>query len=201
MGWTQAENEQWVAPEIVGGLSEMLVEDGSNVNFTCRAAYPVTWCTEKNFASEHHQELYEEGQPKPYVAILTIDPVNYLHVGYYTCLYNTTTNRLKKTCDIKDPQISSIYLYVQDLSHLLVSEAYGFFFPLTVNEPFVIPCKPTFPDVEVSLEKIQTNEEYDPREGFKKYFTHEDTDICLAKYLNLTEQAATNLCTKTLTKN
>ncbi|XP_042208149.1 vascular endothelial growth factor receptor 1-like [Homarus americanus] len=160
LGWTQAENEQWVAPEIVGGLSEMLVEDGSNVNFTCRAAYPVTWCTEKNFASEHHQELYEEGQPKPYVAILTIDPVNYLHVGYYTCLYNTTTNRLKKTCDIKDPQISSIYLYVQDLSHLLVSEAYGFFFPLTVNEPFVIPCKPTFPDVEVSLEKIQTNEEY-----------------------------------------
>lgn len=42
-----------------------------------------------------------------------------------------------------------------DEMNLLTEDSHGVFYDAEVNQPFVVPCKPTFPEVKVTLEKNQ----------------------------------------------
>ncbi|XP_050691349.1 vascular endothelial growth factor receptor 1-like isoform X2 [Eriocheir sinensis] len=175
-------------PEISPNVEELVLDQGRPLNLTCRAAQPVAWCTDYQFTEEEYEEIYEEGHEKPYVSIVMIKSVNALHhVGYFSCVFNTTENKEKNNCNTSDPTISSLYLFVKDPNRLLV-------FPNVrlvngvVGEPVVVPCKPTFPEVIVALTKNSedTNTEYNPRRGFlikqATVMEYEGNYLCNAAY-------------------
>ncbi|KAK3869901.1 hypothetical protein Pcinc_024815 [Petrolisthes cinctipes] len=151
-------------PEIMIDGTELVLDTGSTLNISCRDDQPITWCTDHQLTTEPFVEWYEANSTLPYVSTLTISEVNYEHVGFLACLHNTTENRLDGTCDINSPDVSSVYLYVKDEKNLLAKEAKTGHHSAFVGEPFVLPCKPTFPDVNVTIEKLYSS--YDPRSGF-----------------------------------
>ncbi|PSN38782.1 hypothetical protein C0J52_18676, partial [Blattella germanica] len=102
---------------------------------------------------------------------LHVHSASFLDTGYYSCmtdetaLFNDTENA------------ASIYVYVKDLEHLLVSNDSFVIQAAKQYQPVVIPCRPTTLEANVSLWKdgveIQVGEqedqmivEYDPTIGF-----------------------------------
>ncbi|XP_069946916.1 vascular endothelial growth factor receptor kdr-like isoform X4 [Cherax quadricarinatus] len=133
----------------------MVLLTGSTLNITCRDTHPVTWCTDiDSLTSENLDEFYEEGHKKPYVTNLVVENINYTYVGYYSCIHNTTENKIKKICNVTDPLVTSVYVYVKDVDNLLAKEALALTFYGRVNQEFTFPCKPTFPEVQITMEKI-----------------------------------------------
>lgn len=47
------------------------------------------------------------------------------------------------------------FLPSPDEQNLLTQDSHGVFYDAEVNQPFIVPCKPTFPGVAVTLEKNQ----------------------------------------------
>lgn len=155
-------------PEIYPNQEELIVDVGKPLNLTCRAAHPVAWCSDHKFTTEHYEENYEEGHNKPYISTLTIDAVNTAHVGYFSCVFNTSENRETSNCNVNDPSITSLYLYVKDLEHLMVTLDNSMVLHTPVGGSVVLPCRPTFPQVHITLSKNYEpyRTENDPRSGF-----------------------------------
>nr|WOX59906.1 receptor tyrosine kinase PVR1 [Gecarcinus lateralis] len=143
-------------PEISPNSDELILESGESLNLTCRASQPVAWCSDYTFTTEEYEEIYEEGHDKPYTSILTINKVSGSHVGYFSCVFNTTENKANTNCNTSDPSISSIYLFVRDLNKFLV-DPWAILLSGLVGESIVLPCKPTFPEVNVTLTKNNDN--------------------------------------------
>lgn len=155
-------------PQIMHEKDEIVVEKGEMLNLTCRGDEPVAWFADRHkIHYDTYEEVYDVGHPMPHVAILVMSNMNYTEVGYYMCLFNTSDR--PATPDPQSPDIASIYVYVKDEMNLLTEDSHGVFYDAEVNQPFVVPCKPTFPEVKVTLEKNQgafTHDSYDPRAGF-----------------------------------
>lgn len=158
------------APEILTPLDSIVVEAGGTLNLTCRDTQRIVWVAMKDsLVYENYEETYDEGHHRPHVANLVINNVNYTNVGYYFCVHNTTQNKDKPVFSPNDYNATSVYVYVKDLNHLLATEAEELMYRPVVGKNFTFPCKPTFPEVKVSLEKSQgtlENPSYDPRVGF-----------------------------------
>nr|XP_045605396.1 vascular endothelial growth factor receptor 1-like isoform X1 [Procambarus clarkii] len=187
-------------PEILHASDQMVVEPGSTLNITCRASQPVAWCTDHDHVqAEHYHEILDPGHPKPYVVNLLVEAVNYTHVGYYSCLHNTTENMANLGCDVDDPLIASIYVYVRDPDNLLTEESRKVMYEGKANQSFTFPCKPTFPEVNITLEKAQGHfsAPYNPRLGFviSQPSVQRNTGIyfCQARYHGLKISYYSNL--------
>nr|XP_027213069.1 vascular endothelial growth factor receptor 1-like isoform X1 [Penaeus vannamei]XP_027213070.1 vascular endothelial growth factor receptor 1-like isoform X1 [Penaeus vannamei]XP_027213071.1 vascular endothelial growth factor receptor 1-like isoform X1 [Penaeus vannamei] len=141
-------------PQIMHEKDEIVVEKGEMLNLTCRGDEPVAWFADRHkIHYDTYEEVYDVGHPMPHVAILVMSNMNYTEVGYYMCLFNTSDR--PATPDPQSPDIASIYVYVKDEMNLLTEDSHGVFYDAEVNQPFVVPCKPTFPEVKVTLEKNQ----------------------------------------------
>ncbi|MPC28293.1 Vascular endothelial growth factor receptor 1 [Portunus trituberculatus] len=166
-------------PEIFPNRSEIVLEAGESLNLTCRAAHPVAWCSDHKFTTEHYEELYDETDDKAYISTLTIDAVNTSHVGYFSCVFNTSENRESNNCNVSDPSITSLYLFVKDLENFMVTLQNGMVLHTQVGESVVLPCRPTFPQTCESWEDCS----YDPREGFTVWINEEYTHFtCIPVY-------------------
>lgn len=83
-----------------------------------------------------------------YHSVLTLTTTNFLDTGNYSCLVNGTSSYDANNA-------ASIYIYVKDLTNLLVRNDTSSFMILWViqYQPAVIPCRPSSPDVVVTLMK------------------------------------------------
>ncbi|XP_063881163.1 vascular endothelial growth factor receptor 1-like isoform X2 [Scylla paramamosain] len=194
-------------PEIFPNQDELILEAGESLNLTCRAAHPVAWCTDHKFTTEHYEELYDKTDNKAFISTLTIDAVNTSHVGYFSCVFNTSENRENNNCDVNDPAITSLYLYVKDLENLMVTFQNGIVLHTPVRESVVLPCRSTFPQVNMTLTKNYEpyqRTEYDPRSGFLiKQVTvkkNEGHYVCNAAYHHKTQERILIMDVTDLTK-
>ncbi|XP_063602590.1 vascular endothelial growth factor receptor 1-like isoform X2 [Penaeus indicus] len=172
-------------PQIMHDTDEIVVEKDGLLNLTCRGDEPVTWFADRHkIHYDTYEEVYDNGHSMPYVAILVMSNMNYTEVGYYMCLFNTS-DRPQAFPDPESPDVASIYVYVKDEENLLTQDSHRVFYDAKVNEPFIVPCKPTFPGVNVTLEKNQGEFRplERPRVGFEIFpSTYDDHLECRAEY-------------------
>ncbi|XP_068247651.1 LOW QUALITY PROTEIN: vascular endothelial growth factor receptor kdr-like [Palaemon carinicauda] len=158
------------APEILLDNDYIVVEAGGTLNLTCRDTQKIVWLAlQDSLLYENYEETYDERHERPHAANLVVNNVNYTNVGYYFCIHNTTENKEKATFSPNDYNVTAVYVYVKDFKHLLAKEAERNYLYARVGENFTVPCKPTFPDVIVTLDKNQGtygNVTYDSRAGF-----------------------------------
>ncbi|XP_047004974.1 vascular endothelial growth factor receptor 3 isoform X4 [Schistocerca americana] len=147
-------------------LSEIVVNPGENYTITCKGDTPVIW-TYPNI-SDSEPNIHSTLRKGKYISSIQLTDVTYKAVGYYHCLFDN--NSEKNT---------SIYLYVKDTKNLLTYSD-EFFAPIhgMQYQDIVIPCKPTHPEVKVTLchdgdEKVHVGENddlgvirYDQKVGF-----------------------------------
>ncbi|XP_064103217.1 vascular endothelial growth factor receptor kdr-like [Macrobrachium nipponense] len=178
------------APEILTPQDSIVVEAGGTLNLTCRDTQRIVWVAMKDsLIYENYEETYDEGHIRPHVTNLVINNVNYTNVGYYYCVHNTTQNKDKSVFSPNDYNVTGVYVYVKDLNHLLATEAETLMYRPEVGKNFTFPCKPSFPEVNVTLDKSQGRFHQDPKEGFTFVPDEYDETIkCIARYNGITER-------------
>ncbi|CAH0548058.1 unnamed protein product [Brassicogethes aeneus] len=162
--------------------SEYVLEKGGNLDIYCYGTEPIQWDIPKN--SDNFTKINTKSLPgdktHSYVALLEIKNISYLYVGSYKCLGQNENK--------------SIYLYVKDLDHLYTYDKDMVdVYPKRGSE-YVLPCKPTFPEVKVTLydstkERYITLGKLDDKEAL--YTAHPHHGI----YSNASEDSAFIDCT------
>lgn len=147
--------------EIIPNDTELTVTSGDNLTITCKHDGPVGWMHpdyDRQLEGSTLHEEYKKNEDETYVSHLTINRAFYQDTGYYSCIAKNTDQKVE------------IYLFVYDVVNLLaVNESVVI---LSQNEfgDVVIPCKPTFPDVNVTLSSDSGEEmenlNYDPKLGY-----------------------------------
>ncbi|XP_049837404.1 vascular endothelial growth factor receptor kdr-like [Schistocerca gregaria] len=147
-------------------LSEIIVNPGENYTITCEGDTSVIW--DYPNISDSEPNIHSTLKKGKYISSIQLTDVTYKDVGYYHCLFDN--NSEKNT---------SIYLYVKDTKNLLTYSD-KVFAPIhgMQYQDIVIPCKPTHPEVKVTLchngdEKLHVGENddlgvigYDQKVGF-----------------------------------
>ncbi|XP_049533401.1 uncharacterized protein LOC125949937 [Anopheles darlingi] len=152
--------------------TEEKIEQPSGViwNITCKANYPIVWkgydahfnWTPPNVSSSS----FLSDKETKYVSILIISNTSAATVGRFYCV---KTDKIHEHLDdmLTEGFASSFYLFVYDYKQPLVPTNEKAYY--TTHDKLVIPCKPSYPDIEVELcnkdEKCLTVS--DTTEGFK----------------------------------
>ncbi|XP_044748223.1 vascular endothelial growth factor receptor 1-like isoform X2 [Coccinella septempunctata] len=144
------------SPKIDFPYLEHALEVGSNFSIFCEGNNRLEWITppvrDDKYLSYTKITIRE---PKPrhpqfeYASELTITNITFPFVGYYTC---------QDAILQRDNKFSELYIYVHDEEHLSVEEKDLESIVVTQYNDAVIPCRPTFPDVSVSLTRISGDE-------------------------------------------
>uniref|UniRef100_A0A182PT06 Platelet-derived growth factor receptor-like protein n=1 Tax=Anopheles epiroticus TaxID=199890 RepID=A0A182PT06_9DIPT len=148
------------APEIDTVEEEITLPKGVSWNFTCKSHQPIMW---KGYASSYHWDPvnvapvdFETDDPdKPYGSVLMLMDASADQVGRYYCI-NVQSYDEEREDELDDMVAeylaSTVYVYVNDPEQPLVP-VHTPVFRVNQYEDFVIPCKPTHPDVEVEMYK------------------------------------------------
>lgn len=137
------------------GPPELIRDAGDDFSLICEGDGPLSWSypqsekTEFTNTSKHDNAKYE--------SVLNISHADYLATGYYSCSDGNST--------------SKVYVYVTDYVNLLAVKEMDIPIIALQYQEFVVPCKPTDPNVTVSLlwgnDLVDVNPEgYDPKIGF-----------------------------------
>ncbi|XP_023218467.1 vascular endothelial growth factor receptor 1-like, partial [Centruroides sculpturatus] len=132
-------------------------------------------------------------QAQRYRSVYLLSPAEYNHTGYYTCCHRGT--------DCRSPEdATSVYLFVNDADNVFVKSI--FIIPVHHGQKTVLPCRPTFSNLNVTLwkdsEYVPMTEDilYDPREGFVLNFPtifFNDKFYCKAQHENVTHEVIVHL--------
>ncbi|XP_018563787.1 vascular endothelial growth factor receptor 1 isoform X2 [Anoplophora glabripennis] len=158
-------------PEIISEL-QPVVEANDNHSLFCEGNRPLKWTVPKVKKDKQSWTTFIPVSEEPinnhykYGSRLQIINMSYPFIGFYYCHY--------EDADIDNPEEStSVYLYVNDPDHLTTLELNNVIEQVIVTQyqEAVIPCKPTAPDVDVTLSTLADgfNVEdavYDPKTGF-----------------------------------
>ncbi|KAF2359275.1 Immunoglobulin I-set [Trinorchestia longiramus] len=122
-------------------------EVGTTVEFRCAGTQPVQW------HADHYKNLHSEAETVPSnsqsESHIKLKSVSVNHVGYFSCSY--------VNCNASTSCSTRIYLFVKDEEHLLPMDRV-YFLKVPSNQDFMIPCKPSFPGVEVTLTQADGTE-------------------------------------------
>ncbi|XP_067141984.1 mast/stem cell growth factor receptor Kit-like [Centruroides vittatus] len=138
---------------------------GSNVTLECRGKLPLKWETPEKLLEHEEYDLRqsETSEGEEYGLTLTLVNAAYYQTGFYTCCYRNAACR--------DSRYSaSVYLFVNDEDNPIVG--YEKFVQAYPGEATLLPCRPTFSDLKMTLwtgeEEISAREgvTFDPRRGF-----------------------------------
>ncbi|KAK4316390.1 hypothetical protein Pmani_012440 [Petrolisthes manimaculis] len=150
----------------------VIIQTGDPLHLTCRADLNVTWCSDYlNITQANLTSSSQEKHPKPFVSNLTVPKVNVKDVGCLVCAVNCDVQDWTNRC--QPARNDSVYLYVKDEHHPLVNctGRNGYDFSATRNIPFMVPCKPTSPDVVTKLidgyDNVIPTTYYDPFYGYE----------------------------------
>lgn len=122
----------------------MTLSARSDYKLTCHGHKPVTWHPPHHDLSERLKITHGESRDGGYFTILKIKHLVYTDTGSYVCSFNESRDITAQESSAK------IYIFVFDSIHLLTNT--GFDFQQSVAYKSAdIPCRPTHPNVSVSL--------------------------------------------------
>ncbi|XP_060867787.1 vascular endothelial growth factor receptor 1 isoform X2 [Metopolophium dirhodum] len=149
-------------------VPELTLTSGADLTLKCTGDVPVKWnqyqydpslLIERNSSIDISQGLANNS----YISLLSLSRASYLDTGYYFCDLFTEVAGV-------DEHNAAIYLYVQHDTHLLAIPENLVLLSQDEFGNVIIPCRPTSPDINVTLikdeEEITENLEYDPKIGF-----------------------------------
>ncbi|CAL4141956.1 unnamed protein product [Meganyctiphanes norvegica] len=140
---------------------EITVPARGNFSLTCRDVQPVQWRLHYDLHISHAIDCEDqENEELPYCVSIMITNINYTDVGFFPCVHNTSSNWVETYQfhpDYKDAQ--AVYVFVKDEKYLLVPT--NIVINGEMNKPLLVPCKPTFPAVHVSISKLHDQETND----------------------------------------
>ncbi|XP_058060772.1 vascular endothelial growth factor receptor 1 [Anopheles bellator] len=176
------DNMEHDAPEIDTAEEYVVLPFDESRNFTCKSHKPILW---QHYAASYYWDppnvrtaSYDTEDPdKPYGSVLIITDATAATVGRYYCVHKETWHEHKG--NELDEMVaaylaSTIYIYVKDDEQPLVP-ILAPVFRVNQYESFVIPCKPTHPDVEVELSKdldgdLVEDYEFSKTQGYRVNF-------------------------------
>jgi hypothetical protein len=138
--------------------NQHVVDTGTTWKIRCAGKYPVQWVhpTDENKNSNVPPlserasvttEKVEGDSPRPHLAYLEVENVQYTDTDNYYCRYVGT-----KTTDV--PQnVTHTYLFARDETYLLDGATRFQFFNVPQYRESVIPCRPTDPEVTMTFTK------------------------------------------------
>ncbi|XP_050672599.1 vascular endothelial growth factor receptor 1 isoform X2 [Leptidea sinapis] len=167
MAYGDGDIQQNKGPVIISSEKELILQKGQNYTIICRANTPVQIkqqeisedvislfnMTQRNMPSSDPMYLYETA--------LDLTNVDQLAVGYYACFDNTTKNDSEILNNfVEEPKdnehVSYIYIYVNGTDNIFAPMR-----EVVISRgglKVAIECRPTTPDVEVSLHLLQSNQ-------------------------------------------
>ncbi|KAL0273366.1 UNVERIFIED_CONTAM: hypothetical protein PYX00_006049 [Menopon gallinae] len=143
----------WTSALHIDGEAERIVEAGSTFLLSCWANESVSWTYPESESAQFSD--ISNTTPTGYRSILTVESSDYLATGFYTCL--------------GESEEASVYVYVSDDENLLAVNSNDVMLLGHQYQDIVIPCKPTSPDVNVTLmyhDRPVKYSKYDPKIGF-----------------------------------
>ncbi|XP_043233883.1 vascular endothelial growth factor receptor 1-like isoform X2 [Amphibalanus amphitrite] len=163
-------------PRLMPADRDIVIEPGGTLRVRCEGNHPVTW----NYSSLARDiadrvtitDGTKQDNPEfPYVSHIEIRDVTFLDVGYQSCHFVGTTSMEARQ------NVTQVYLFVNDPANLLVKTSDMEFITVTQNQEAVLACRPTHPDVAVTLFKdgrevtdlAARYMNYKQREGFVIY--------------------------------
>ncbi|XP_050672603.1 platelet-derived growth factor receptor alpha isoform X5 [Leptidea sinapis] len=183
MAYGDGDIQQNKGPVIISSEKELILQKGQNYTIICRANTPVQIkqqeisedvislfnMTQRNMPSSDPMYLYETA--------LDLTNVDQLAVGYYACFDNTTKNDSEILNNfVEEPKdnehVSYIYIYVNGTDNIFAPMR-----EVVISRgglKVAIECRPTTPDVEVSLHLVfaesesinQSQINFNPKIGF-----------------------------------
>ncbi|XP_049288619.1 platelet-derived growth factor receptor alpha-like isoform X2 [Anopheles funestus] len=156
----QDSNNAHGAPEIDTVEEEITLPKGASWNFTCKSHQPILWT---HYAASYYwrpmynvpHDFQTDDPDKPYGSVLMLTDASAELVGRYYCVnMESYDEELEDKLDdlVAEYSASTVYVYVDDPDEPLVPVDSPIF-RVNQYENFVIPCKPTHPNVEVELVK------------------------------------------------
>uniref|UniRef100_A0A1B6CIS1 Receptor protein-tyrosine kinase n=1 Tax=Clastoptera arizonana TaxID=38151 RepID=A0A1B6CIS1_9HEMI len=145
--------------EIISDKSEIVVKSGETFNITCKGQSPLEWEISNGEKPVARTQVTEENGI--FTSTIVIQNPYYLNTGYVYCF--------PAGSNIDSENSSKIYLYVEDENHLLAVNDTIMVLVSFQFRTIVIPCRPTSPNINVTLQKDNNGVEdvkYDPRIGF-----------------------------------
>ncbi|XP_025418891.1 vascular endothelial growth factor receptor 1 isoform X3 [Sipha flava] len=161
--------------QIVPDVPELTLTSGADFILQCMGDVPVTWKLEKYDPNLNVKKMssidISQGllANSSHISLLTLSRASYLDTGYYYCV------PLSETLKLDEQNSKSIYLFIQHDTYLLaVPEDLVMLSP---NEyaNVIIPCRPTSPDVNVTL--FKDDEELVPGNSYNGMEVHYDNKI------------------------
>ncbi|KAF4528993.1 hypothetical protein B566_EDAN017031 [Ephemera danica] len=128
----------------------IVVQAGDTFQIQCESKSPINWTYPVYSNSESKASLNITRRMEPnwdfqYKSTLKVSNAFYMDTGYYYCNIEGSDGDVF----LSDDSTSKIYVFVNDSHHLLVpGESVVLAYEHKSNE---IPCRPTSPDIEVSL--------------------------------------------------
>jgi len=191
-------------PQVLPQQEHVTVQARQNYTLSCEGHRPLTWnlpmdATNKDVTDRvtitHITDAQSDGER--YIAHLQIRHLVYTDTGSYVCSFNDSHDH--SAIDTSTP----IYVFVFDEIHLMTQE--GFDFQQSVAyKTAEIPCKPTHPNISVSLtlqgkgpvEVDNTFIKFNPKVGFMispVLPEHSGQYWCYAKYGRKTSEYGVSL--------
>uniref|UniRef100_A0A182LVP8 Ig-like domain-containing protein n=1 Tax=Anopheles culicifacies TaxID=139723 RepID=A0A182LVP8_9DIPT len=187
----QDSSNAYGAPEIDTVEETITLPKGASWNFTCKSQKPVMW---KHYASSYYwvppiappEDFQTDDPDKPYGSVLMLADASVELVGRYYCVHVDSYHEdMEDRLDdlVAEYLASTIYVYVDDPENPLVP-IHSPAFRVDQYEDFIVPCKPTRPDIEVELYKDlegpqNYNTTYDSANGFTVHGQRLDTGVAI----------------------
>lgn len=155
--------------KIYPDVTELVIGKETKLTLNCTDDEPVKWYYSQEgiaptIGNRKTENWTENGTN---FNSLTISPAYYLDTGYYICRAVNDTRKKAR-----------IYVYVFDEDNVIASDDLTIHVPM--YERIIIPCKPTSPNVSVSLTKhnveVESIVKYDPKLGYV-IFTDPSIDV------------------------
>ncbi|XP_065214729.1 vascular endothelial growth factor receptor 1-like [Planococcus citri] len=141
-----------ISPEV----KELEYKKNDTITLNCTNNEPVRWSSQKEikYTNKKYNSWTKNGT---HFTSLTINPAHYSDTGYYIC---QTENNASNN--------AQIYVYVFDEDHVIAASSN--IINASTHDKVTIPCKPTSPNINVSLtkddRKVEPIEKYDPKIGY-----------------------------------
>ncbi|CAB3363895.1 Hypothetical predicted protein [Cloeon dipterum] len=154
-------------PKLLPDDKELVLKVGDEFTLECHSERKIIWLYPRPGMEDSvvlDEQTDENSSDYPFVSKITVTTTEYLETGYYTC----TDEENKK--QLIESHLAKIYVYVDDDEHLIAHDPNEFYIEGPEKEESVIPCKPTAPDITMSLDPNfddnGTPFNYDPHRGF-----------------------------------
>ncbi|XP_065345799.1 vascular endothelial growth factor receptor 1-like isoform X2 [Cloeon dipterum] len=136
-------------PKLLPEDKELVLKVGDEFTLECHSEKKIIWLYPRPGMEDSvvlEEQTDENSSDYPFVSTIKVTTTDYLETGYYTCTDEENKENLFEN------HLAKIYVYVDDDEHLIAHDPNDFFIEGPEKEESVIPCKPTAPDITMTLD-------------------------------------------------